>query len=211
MKITIIYDNTVCNPNLTPDWGFACLVEVHGRAILFDTGAKGDLLLGNMDKLGILPGSIHTVFLSHPHWDHTGGLESFLTAQPAMVIAPIGCAVPANATDVVSIRGGRQFGDDFYSTGALDNFEQALVVRNRDHLVVVAGCSHPGVGRILQAASGFGKVNALVGGLHGFEDFALIETLDRVCPTHCTQHIGEIQRRFPDKYIQGGAGRVMTL
>ncbi len=211
MKITIIYDNTICNPRLVPDWGFACLVETHGRTILFDTGAKGNLLLGNMNKLGILPETIHTVFLSHTHWDHTGGLHDFLDTQPATVIAPIGCALPDNATEVLTVRDPQPLDDDFFSTGALDDFEQALVVRDHDRMVVVAGCSHPGVGRILQAASGFGNVDTLLGGLHGFDDFSLIDTLDRICPTHCTQYIGEIKRRYPDKYLEGGAGRVLTL
>ena len=86
MKITIIYDNTVCNPKLIPDWGFACLVEASGHALLFDTGAKGRLLLGNMETLGIAPETIDTVFLSHNHWDHTGGLQDFLAVQPARVV-----------------------------------------------------------------------------------------------------------------------------
>jgi 7,8-dihydropterin-6-yl-methyl-4-(beta-D-ribofuranosyl)aminobenzene 5'-phosphate synthase len=211
MKITIIYDNTVCNPSLTPDWGFACLVEAHGRSILFDTGAQGHLLLGNMDKLGILPSAIETVVLSHTHWDHTGGLQEFLAIQPATVVAPVGCQIPANATDVVTVKDPLRLDAGFFSTGALDDVEQALVVRHDDRMVVVVGCSHPGVGRILQAASGFGRVAALIGGLHGFNDFPLVETLDLICPTHCTQYIGEIKRRFPNKYIQGGAGRVLIL
>ena len=51
-----------------------------------------------------------------------------------------------------------------YSTGALDDFEQSLVVRQDDRMVVVVGCSHPGVGRILKAASRFGHVDTLIGG-----------------------------------------------
>jgi len=37
--------------------------------------------------------------------------------------------------------------------------------------VVVVGCSHPGVGEIIYAASEFGKVYGVIGGLHGFHDF----------------------------------------
>lgn len=211
MKITVIYDNTRYNPDLIPDWGLACLVETNGHTILFDTGAKGGLLLSNMVKLGIVPETIHTVFLSHDHWDHTGGLNDLLTIQPATVVTPVGCPVPVGAKDVISIKRPTQIGDFFYSTGALDDFEQSLVVRQDDRMVVVVGCSHPGVGRILKAASRFGKVGTLIGGLHGFNDFILIETLDAVCPLHCTQQIGEIKCRFPGKYLEGGAGRVLTL
>ena len=211
MKITIIYDNTVCHPDLIPDWGFACLVETGGHTLLFDTGARGRLLLDNMETLGILPQRIDMVFLSHNHFDHTGGLQDFLSIQPTKVVAPAGCMVPADATEVISINQPAQIGDVFYSTGALDHFEQSLVVRQGDRMVVVVGCSHPGVGRILEAASRFGLVDTLVGGLHGFNDFSLIETLDRICPTHCTQYIREIKQRFPVKYMEGGAGKVLQL
>jgi hypothetical protein len=50
VKITIVYDNVVWEPALTPDWGFACVVETDARALLFDTGARGDILLGNMER-----------------------------------------------------------------------------------------------------------------------------------------------------------------
>ena len=64
---------------------------------------------------------------------------------------------------------------------------------------------------ILQAASEFGPVSTLVGGLHGFNDFDVIDDLTYVCLTHCTQHIDEIAARYPDKYIPGGCGKVIVL
>ncbi|HEC57154.1 MAG TPA: MBL fold metallo-hydrolase [Candidatus Syntrophoarchaeum butanivorans] len=78
MKVTIIYDNTTFRKNLQADWGFSALIQVKGRDILFDTGADGDILLSNMEKLKVNPEEIEDVFISHPHWDHTGGLSSFL-------------------------------------------------------------------------------------------------------------------------------------
>ncbi|MFW5944873.1 MAG: hypothetical protein ACOCTU_06395 [Bacteroidota bacterium] len=38
MKVNILYDNTAYLDELTPDWGFAALVEAHDRTVLFDTG-----------------------------------------------------------------------------------------------------------------------------------------------------------------------------
>jgi len=74
MKITIIYDNETDEKDLKSDWGFSCLVEVWGRKLLFDTGANGSILLGNMKKLNIESAAIKEVFISHP------GVKSILRA-----------------------------------------------------------------------------------------------------------------------------------
>jgi len=78
MKITIIYDNTSIRNDLQPDWGFSAVVEFKERKILFDAGASGTILLSNMQKLGISPKEIQDVFISHNHFDHIGGLSSFI-------------------------------------------------------------------------------------------------------------------------------------
>ena len=67
MKITIIYDNTSTKLDLKADRGFSALVEIKGRKILFDTGADGDILLSNMEKLKINPQDIEDIFISHLH------------------------------------------------------------------------------------------------------------------------------------------------
>ena len=56
------------------EWGFAALVEVDGRRILFDTGARPQTVLGNAREMRIDPAGITDVILSHNHGDHTGGL-----------------------------------------------------------------------------------------------------------------------------------------
>ncbi len=78
VSITVVYDNNPFMKGLQTDWGFACLVGVGKTMILFDTGDKGNILLSNMEKLGIDPQTIDLVFLSHFHHDHTGGLNELL-------------------------------------------------------------------------------------------------------------------------------------
>ena len=60
--------------------GVSFLVEKGGKRILFDTGQSAEPVLHNMGLLGIEPGSIDYVFLSHCHYDHTGGLLGILKA-----------------------------------------------------------------------------------------------------------------------------------
>ncbi|BBO70148.1 MBL fold hydrolase [Desulfosarcina alkanivorans] len=211
MKITIVYDNVVWKQSLTPDWGFSCLVETGTRALLFDTGARGDILLGNMERLGIAPSTIDAVFISHGHWDHIGGLADFLRIHSPPVFIPPACPQPAANVRVVTVTNPTKVFDNVYSTGQLGGIEQSLVLRGNDRTVIIAGCSHPGVDPIITAASRFGKASTLIGGLHGFDDYSLIDRLDTICPAHCTRHIDEIKRLYPDKYLAAGAGRVVTV
>jgi len=213
IEVTIIYDNKAYRKDLEADWGFSCLVEVKNTpVILFDTGAKGGVLLRNMKKLGIEPSSIDEVFISHAHFDHTGGLSHFLKVnKDVKVYVPTSFRKPLGAKEVISIKEPLRMHENIFSTGELSRIEQSLVVRIEKELVVVAGCSHPGVGPILEAASQFGEVYALIGGLHGFREFDRVKNLGLICPTHCTQHKSAIKSLYPEKFTEGGAGRVIEI
>jgi len=63
---------------------------------------------------------------------------------------------------------------------------------------------------IIKTASQFGKVYDIVGGLHGTRPESL-KDLDLICPTHCTQYKSEIKSLYPEKYIEGGAGKIMEV
>jgi len=56
------------------EWGFAALVEVDGRRILFDTGANDDTVQRNLEAMGLDLSNVEMVILSHNHEDHTTGL-----------------------------------------------------------------------------------------------------------------------------------------
>jgi len=213
IEVTIIYDNKTYKRDLEADWGFSCLVEAENTpVILFDAGTKGGMLLRNMKKLGIEPGSIDEVFISHAHFDHTGGLSHFLKVnKDVKVYVPTSFCKPLGAKEVISVKEPLRIHESIFSTGELSSVEQSLVVKTEKGLVVVAGCSHPGVGTILEAASQFGKVYALIGGLHGFREFDKVKDLGLICPTHCTQHKSEIESLYPEKYTEGGVGTVIKI
>jgi 7,8-dihydropterin-6-yl-methyl-4-(beta-D-ribofuranosyl)aminobenzene 5'-phosphate synthase len=213
MKITITYDNEAYVRGLVSDWGFSCLVELEGHPkVLFDTGTIGRILLRNMEKLSINPGDIAEVFISHGHHDHVGGLSDFLGVNSDVeVYVPASVRVPASARRAVSIQDPIQIHEDVFSTGKLKEIEQSMAVRIEEGLVVIVGCSHPGVETILEAAGRFGEPYALIGGLHGFSDFDLLQDLEWVCPTHCTRYKSEIESHCPEKYIQGGVGKVIEF
>ena len=56
------------------EWGYAALIEVDGRKILFDSGNRPDTVLRNARELGLDLSEVEDVILSHNHGDHTGGL-----------------------------------------------------------------------------------------------------------------------------------------
>jgi 7,8-dihydropterin-6-yl-methyl-4-(beta-D-ribofuranosyl)aminobenzene 5'-phosphate synthase len=213
VRVTIIYDNETSREDLRADWGFSCLVEAQGKRILFDTGAKGSILLGNMKKLDIEPSSIGAVFISHADWDHTGGLSDFLEKNSAatLYIPPSYRTPPTSARDVVVVKGPMKISEGIFSTGELRGIEQALVVVTDRGPVIITGCSHPGVGDILEAAFTYGIPYALMGGLHGSEEFERLEGIDVICATHCTKFKAQIAARYPETVIEGGAGRVIDI
>lgn len=69
--ITVVFDNNPYKKGLENGWGFSCLIEGMEKTVLFDTG--GNILLDNMQMLGIYPEAVDILVLSHVHSDHVGG------------------------------------------------------------------------------------------------------------------------------------------
>ena len=213
MKITIVYDNCPAKAGLMTSWGFAALVETEGAApLLFDTGADGATLLYNMKQLAIDPRGIGVIVISHAHSDHTGGLSDILEINKnAEIYVPGSTVVRLPGRKVVLVSQPVQISEAVFSTGELQGTEQSLTIKTTKGIVVVAGCSHPGVAEILHAASYHGKICGIIGGLHGFSDFNQLEGLSLICPCHCTEYKLELRRLFPEQCVQCGAGLELEL
>lgn len=81
LKFAVLSENTVGNSRgLVGEWGLSIFIEVNGMKILFDTGESGGLL-NNADVMGIDLKSVEALVLSHGHYDHTGGIRSFLRCR----------------------------------------------------------------------------------------------------------------------------------
>ena len=214
MKLTIVYDNRACK-GLEEGWGFACYVETDENRIMFDTGDDGNKLLNNMKRLGIDSKRIDTVFLSHDHADHTGGLPVLLDNMNPDKLNTIVYVLPSFSSTIKDtvkrkgflyseVIGFSPIRDDVYSTGPLKPpngwiEEQAMVVRSDKGLVVITGCAHPGIYNILSYVKNwFPKepMYMVVGGFHmlSMDDTLVQDTVDRlhnlgvkhVVPCHCT-------------------------
>jgi len=109
--------------------------------------------------------------------------------------------------------------------GTLELRELSLAIQTPKGLILVVGCSHPGIERIVEAATVLDKhVYAIVGGLHLVttpdSDIARIVTalhdkwkVDRVALGHCTGEpaFAAFQRAFGAHYNYAGLGNVIEL
>jgi 7,8-dihydropterin-6-yl-methyl-4-(beta-D-ribofuranosyl)aminobenzene 5'-phosphate synthase len=75
VKVTLLSTMVVGAPAAgIGEWGFAALVEVDGRRLLVDTGARADAVLRNAAELKVDLSTVTDLVLTHNHADHTGGL-----------------------------------------------------------------------------------------------------------------------------------------
>lgn len=77
--------------------------------------------------------------------------------------------------------------------------------------MVLTGCAHPGVDRILEAAGGAAGVHAVIGGFHGFDRLDALEGVPYLGACHCTQKADEMARRFPAAWQDVRAGVCMEF
>jgi len=109
--------------------------------------------------------------------------------------------------------------------GTLELRELSLAIRTPDGLVLVVGCSHPGVEHIMQEASAIDPhIKILFGGLHQIQaPDAEVEriatvlhnqyTLERLAPGHCTgePEFAALKKTFGDRFVYAGVGSVVEL
>src|SRR5688572_1175799 len=64
--------------------GFSALATARGgdhtATVLFDVGPYGDVWPANAERLAVDLSSIDVLFLSHWHWDHSGGITTVVAA-----------------------------------------------------------------------------------------------------------------------------------
>lgn len=234
LKLSVLYDNCYYKKGLKVDWGFACLVEGLERTLLFDTGRHDTFLLSNMEALGVDPARIDDIVISHKHMDHTGGLDTLIAMKvgknvclvKSVTIGLRGKLADYGATltqidDPVVIAKGA------LSTGAMKRVlisEQGLIILTSRGVILIVGCSHPGIVEMVARARRLTGMEVLlvIGGFHLLNKYApaveeivvqlKAQGVQYVAATHCT---GTEARRifaagYGKHYLDCGVGRVIT-
>lgn len=77
VRITALAENTSASCKFGSEHGLSLYIEtLHGN-VLFDTGAS-DLFLKNAIARGLSIADVKWAFISHGHYDHSGGLPTFI-------------------------------------------------------------------------------------------------------------------------------------
>lgn len=85
-RITVLYDAFGKDARMTKGWGYAALVEISGKRILFDTGDDPGILAQNAKTKGVNLTRLDFVVLSHRHSDHVGGFSFLQSVNPKVKI-----------------------------------------------------------------------------------------------------------------------------
>lgn len=232
--VKIIYDNYVHKEGMEADWGFSCFIEGIEKNILFDTGTKADLFVRNLKKLEIDPKEVDIVVLTHEHGDHTGGLFAFLELNhDVSVLMPHSFSenfvkkVEANHAKAVTLKEPVEVCKDVFLSGEMGVRikEHSLAINTKKGLVVITGCSHPGIVDILKRFKNVLKkdIYLVFGGFHLMQKSenemnTIIDQMkalgvQKVGATHCTgdKQIDMFKKAFGEDYVPIGVGNIITF
>ncbi len=170
--------------------GVSYLIRTDDRTVLFDlgfnrNGESPSPLEHNMAELGVELGDIDTIFISHNHLDHVGGLgfsqdSTFSLGMTQVDLSDKSIFVPVPmfypGADVAEVSGPRAIAPAVASTGPIKRRlaigridEQALVINLEGKgLVVIVGCGHQTLSKLLERVdAAFDEpIYAIVGDLH---------------------------------------------
>jgi len=109
--------------------------------------------------------------------------------------------------------------------GTLELRELSLAINTPDGMVIVVGCSHPGIEKIVEAAGTINpQIHLIAGGFHfvvaSDSDIEKIVTalrdrfkVEYVAPGHCTGEpaFTALKKAFGDRYLYAGLGTTLAL
>ena len=244
VTVRVIYDNYLKNDELKADWGFSILIEGLNKEVLFDTGTNPDIFTSNFRKMELDASKVDFLVISHEHGDHTDGIPAFAKMKNNIPnIVPMKNSIPVivpfsfseafkkrmtglNFEPLLVDKPGK-ICEHLYTSGEFDYeiAEQALVLDTKKGLVVMTGCSHPGIVKMLnKIKSDFSKnIYMVFGGFHLLQksDKEMNQIISdmkalgvvKCGATHCTgdKQIQMFKNSFGDNYFELGVGNAIII
>jgi 7,8-dihydropterin-6-yl-methyl-4-(beta-D-ribofuranosyl)aminobenzene 5'-phosphate synthase len=234
VTVKVVYDNYVHEKGLKSDWGYSIVIEGLEKGILFDTGANPKIFESNFQKMHLDANKIDCLVLSHEHGDHTDGIPAFVKMRNDIpVIIPFSFSesfkkqMVAFGLEPLLVKEPVKICTNLYTSGEFSGPipEQALVLNTKKGLVVMTGCSHPGIVEMLkEIKSAFNKnIYMVFGGFHllqkaDAEMKRIIEDMKALgvvkCgATHCTgeKQTEMIKEAFGPDFVELGVGNKIIV
>ena len=238
VKITVLIDdlNGVMN-NYVLSYGFAALIEIENKKVLFDTGTNVNPLLKNLRTYGVKANDVDAVILSHNHYDHTDGLPGILHENREIPVfvhkdwnkpasfkgfqVPIENRVEVqNAGQIKELSPNIYLTNSYYSADYSGVYEHASYIKASDSYILLCGCCHPGLNLFLQERNGLGISESsdlhIIGGMHGFkfkkqEAIKIHPILRAITLFHCTMNVKSFREQFGERCEIGVVGKSMVF
>ncbi len=235
LEIRVVFDNTSARADLNRSWGFSAVVDFRGHRILFDAGSDPILLLEHLEKMQIDPTSIEQAVISHEHGDHLRGVYWVFEKNPKMLVHFLDCfqeepfrRAAALKMTPNRVKGPFEVVPGIHSTGIVEGLpsEQSLAIETSQGVVMLVGCSHPGIVKLVETVESQRKqdsIRLLLGGFHMLrkQPEEIKSTINRlqdlqvqtVMPAHCSGDEAKemFQSLYGEQFQAAGAGRLIVL
>lgn len=211
LEITPLMDWFISNENLKREASVSYLIKTDTMTILFDVGlnmeeADPSPLLQNMDQLGVSMDDFSTIFITHNHPDHVGGVKwmasnSFSLSNQQIelsgkkVYAPLSMTYPG--LKPIQTERPTKIAEGVATTGIIvtqlfflgSEPEQALAINVEGKgIVLIIGCGHQTITKLFQRVDQLfdEPLFGIVGGMH----YAATDSRGKVAGIGIQRYVG---------------------
>ncbi|MFB0544099.1 MAG: MBL fold metallo-hydrolase [Asgard group archaeon] len=241
-KITTIVDNDTTRSVLKTSWGISFFVELFSNeplqknVVLVDTSGSFKTFAKNASELNIDLSKIEAILITHWHKDHHGALTKVLKLSPQgiPVYTPLENrkeekAIKKAGGNPIPSENPTNIAKGCITTGRIKNektiAEHSLIINVKNKgLMVLVGCSHPGVCKIVHQAQKITDnkpVYGVAGGFHistreeGIEVSKCLKeaNLKLISSCHCTGEKAKktMKEILGKEYMENGSGTIITI